>query len=104
MAYKFKNNWTDANVLKYRVFLSGFSFRSYEQSVIKINLERADVTSTGINILYSTKGSATIVDSFSVNLIIFDGYNPAFRYVEGVVSQTYLTAVMGIKIPNQGIS
>lgn len=62
------------------------------------------MTSTGINIVYSTKGSATIVDSFSVNLFIFDGYNPGFRYVEGVVSQTYVSAVMGLKIPDQGIS
>ena len=60
LAYSFKNKWSDANFLRFKVYISGFNFRTNdqsEQSVVKVNLEKADVSSTGINILYSTKQS-----------------------------------------------
>jgi hypothetical protein len=59
---------------------------------------------SGILATYSTKSSSTIIESFSINFVIFDGYNPSFRFAEGVVSQSYLTAKYSIEIPKKGVS
>jgi hypothetical protein len=102
--YKFKNKWSSADFLRYKVFISGFSLRTNEQNNVRVNLEKADVGATGISLLYSTRQSSTIIDGFAVNLIIFDGYNPAFRFAEGVVTQSYLLTQISIEVPKQGLS
>lgn len=104
LTYKFKNKWQSADLLKYKVFISGFNLKTYEQTPIRINLEKAETSSTGINLIYSTRSSSTIIDAFSVNFVIFDGYNPSFRFAEGVISQSYLTAKYSIEIPKKGIT
>jgi hypothetical protein len=37
-------------------------------------------------------------------LIIFDGYNPAFRFSEGVITQSYFETKVSVSIPRQGVS
>lgn len=67
-------------------------------------MERADVSITGIDFIYSTGGSSTRIDTLSADLIIFDSYNPAFRFAEGVISQNYLESKVQVQIPPQGVS
>jgi len=71
---------------------------------VKLNLERADYSAGQIKVIYSTRGSGTHVSLLALNLIIFDGYNPAFRFAEGVISQSYLDSQVEISIPPQGVS
>lgn len=36
--YKFKNKWSSADFLRYKVFISGFSLRTNEQNNLRVNL------------------------------------------------------------------
>lgn len=36
--YKFKNKWSSADFLRYKVFISGFSLRTNEQNNVRVNL------------------------------------------------------------------
>lgn len=40
----------------------------------------------------------------TVYFLIFDAYNQAFRYAEGVLSQNYLQSSVSIQIQSQGVS
>jgi hypothetical protein len=104
LGYKFNNaNFASSALLKFKIFISGIDI-GCSDNIIKLNLERTDVTSKGIDIVYSTRGSSTRIKLLALSLIIFDGYNPAFRFAEGVISQTYLQSTFSTQLSPQGVS
>lgn len=104
LGYKFNNrNLASSALLKFKIFISGIDIGCTD-NIIKLNLERTDVTSKGIDIVYSTRGSSTQIKLLALTLIIFDGLNPAFRFAEGVISQTYLQSAYATQLSPQGVS
>ena len=45
----------------------------------------------------------TFIHSIEYNLVIFDSFNPSFRYADGSVTQSYLHSVTMIEIPRHNI-
>lgn len=103
LKYNFRNKWSSSDLLKYKVFLSGFDLGS-DANVIKIYLEKTDITESGLVLRFTTKGTQTKINGLNVDIIVFNAYNPAFRYAEGVVSQNFLKTKLSIEIPPQGVS
>lgn len=38
-----------------------------------------------------------------IDIIIFDRYNPSFRYATGIISQSYLSSRLSLQIPKEGL-
>ena len=101
--YNFKNKWSNEAFLKIKIFLRSIDFESTNHRNIKINLDRTSISQTGVALSYSSRNSSTYIRSLAVDLIIFDAYNPSFRYAEGFVSQNYISFKLGAEIPTQGV-
>lgn len=95
LKYSFKNKWSESDLLKYKVFLSGFDLGS-DANIIKIYLEKTDITESALMLRFTTKGTQTRINGLNVDVVIFNAYNPAFRYAEGVISQNFLKTKLSI--------
>lgn len=84
--------------------MSSFVFESTNQQNIKLSLDRTNVNDTDLQLYYSSKNSSTIISLLKIDILIFDRYNPSFKYATGVISQSYLTTRLTLQIPKEGLS
>jgi hypothetical protein len=96
--YVLVNRWVPGTFLKFSVFISCLNMTS-QYNTLLLNLEKADISAAGVELLYSTRNSQADLNLLVVSLIIFDGYSPAYRFSEGIISQSNLVSSVRVQVP-----